>query len=91
MGNTAGPFSTPPLPVFIVSPLGAVPKKHNKWRLIMHLTFQPQNSVNYYINIEEFPLRYSLVYDAMDAVVQLGQGACMAKLDVKSAFRLCPV
>ncbi len=90
-GNTAGPFPTPPLPAFIVSPLEAVSKKRNKWRLIMHLTFPPRNSVNYHINIEDFPLRYASVYNAMDSVMRLERGACMAKSDIKSAFRLCPV
>ena len=35
----------------------------------------------------EFPLCYSTVYDS---VMQLGHHSLMAKLDVKSAFRLCP-
>ena len=91
-GHTAGPFSTPPLPNFIVSPLGAVPKKRSgKWRLIMHLSHPPGHSINDGIDIADFPLRYSTVYDAMDSVMHLGRHALMAKLDVKSAFRLCPV
>ena len=90
--HTAGPFPTPPLPNLIISPLGAVPKKHSgKWRLIMHLSHPPGSSVNDGIDIAEFPLRYSTVYDAMDTVMRLGRHALMAKLDVKSAFRLCPV
>ena len=32
-----------------------------------------------------------MVYNAMDSVMQLGRHSLMAKLDVKSAFRLCPV
>ena len=91
-GHTTGPFSTPPLPNFIVSPLGAVPKKRSgKWRLIMHLSHPPGHSINNGIDIADFPLRYSTVYDAMDSVMHLGRHALMAKLDVKSAFRLCPV
>ena len=39
----------------------------------------------------DFPLRYSTVYDAIDSVMRLGRGALMAKIDIKSAFRLCPV
>ncbi len=57
----------------------------------MHLSHPPGNSINDHINIDEFPLRYSSVYDAMDCVMRLGRGALMAKLDVRSAFRLCPV
>lgn len=90
--HTAGPFPSPPLPNFVISPLGAVPKKRSgKWRLIMHLSHPPGGSVNDGINIADFPLRYSTVYDAMDAVMHLGRHALMAKLDIQSAFRLCPV
>ena len=91
-GHTAGPFPAPPLPNFVVSPLGAVPKKRSgKWRLIMHLSHPPGSSVNDGISTSDFPLRYSTVYDAMDSIMHLGRHTLMAKVDVKSAFRLCPV
>ena len=90
-GHTAGPFPSPPLPDFVVNPLGAVPKKSGKWRLIMYLSHPPGTSVNDGIDNSVFPLRYSTVFEAMDVVMQLGQGAMMAKIDIKSAFRLCPV
>ena len=90
-GNTVGPFTLPPAPDFVVNPLGAVPKKSGKWRLIMHLSFPEGGSVNDGIAIEEFPLKYITVYDAMDAIMRLGRGAQMAKVDIKNAFRLCPV
>ena len=44
-----------------------------------------RESVNDGIHVSDFPLRYSTVYDAIDSVMQLG------KIDIKSAFRLCPV
>ena len=90
-GNTAGPFELPPSPHLVVSPLGIVPKKGGKWRLIMHLSYPEQYSINDGINVEDFPLKYVTVYDAIDLVMILGKGSLMAKLDVKSAFRLCPV
>jgi hypothetical protein len=91
-GNTAGPFPEPPLRDLIISPLGAVPKKRTgKWRLIMHLSYPEGSSINDGINVEDFPLKYMTVYDAMDSIMRLGQGALLAKLDIKSAFRLCPV
>ncbi len=90
--NTAGPFPSPPFPNLTISPLGVVPKKRSKkWRLIIHLSYPEGSSVNDGINIKDFPLKYMTVYDAMDSVMRLGQGALMAKLDIKSAFRLCPV
>ena len=51
----------------------------------------PGTSVNDGINNLDFPLRYSTVFDAMDVVMKLGRGAKMAKIDIKSAFCLCPV
>ena len=91
-GHTAGSFPNPPLPNFMVNPLGAVPKKRSgKWRLIVHLSFPSGNSINDGIDITHFPLRYSTVADTMDSCMRLGKGALMAKLDVQSAFRLCPV
>jgi len=53
--------------------------------------YPPGHSINNGIDIAEFPLRYSTVYDAMDSVMRLGRHSLMAKVDVKSAFRLCPV
>ena len=91
-GHTLGPFPSPPLPNFVVNPLGAVPKKRSgKWRLIMHLSYPPESSVNDGIDNKDFPLRYSTVYNAIDSVMRLGRGALMAKIDIRSAFRLCPV
>ena len=69
-----------------------MPKKRIcKWRLIMYLFHPPGSSVNDGIDIHHFPLRYSTVQDAMDSVMLLGCAVLIAKLDVKSAFRLCPV
>lgn len=57
----------------------------------MHLSYPPGSSVNDGITNADFPLRYSTVYDAIDSIMRLGRGAQMAKIDIKSAFRLCPV
>ena len=46
-GRLAGPFSSPPLPNFCISPLGIVPKKAKReFRLIHHLSFPYGGSVN---------------------------------------------
>ena len=57
----------------------------------MHLSFPEGGSVNDGISVQDFPLKYITVSDAMDAVMALGRGALMAKIDIKHAFRLCPV
>ena len=91
-GHTAGPFATPPFDNMHVSPLGVVPKKEpGNWRLIMHLSHPPGHSVNDGIPVKEFSLKYISVDTAMDAAMMLGRGAIMAKVDVKAAFRLCPI
>ncbi len=90
-GNTVGPFQTSPFPSLVTSPLGVIPKKDGKWHLIMHLSFPDGHSINDGINIGDFPLKYVTVYDAVDMITSIGRGALMAKLDIKNAFRLCPV
>ena len=43
----AGPFQSPPLSPFLISPLGLVPKKvQGEFRLIHHLSFPTGFSVN---------------------------------------------
>ena len=49
------------------------------------------SSVNGFIPQEEFSVQYSKFDDAVDMIANLGPGALMAKLDIKSAFRLCSV
>ena len=91
-GHTAGPFATPPFHRMHISPLGVVPKKEcGKWRLIMHLSHPTGHSVNDGIPIQDYSLKYISVDTAMDAAMALGRGAVMAKVDIRAAFRLCPV
>ena len=57
----------------------------------MHLSHPPASSVNDGIPVAEFSLKYISVDTATDAIMELGQGCLLAKIDVKSAFRICPV
>ena len=90
-GETAGPFSSPPLLNFVASPLGTVPKKPDKLRLIHHLSAPEGLSVNDGITKEDFSLQYVKVDDAIARIMQLGRGTLLAKFDIRRAFRLCPV
>ena len=90
-GETAGPFSEPPLPNFVTSPIGLVPKKNGKFRLIHHLSAPAGESVNDGIPKEDFSLKYIKVDDAIERIMRLGRGALLAKFDIRRAFRLCPV
>ena len=48
-------------------------------------------SINDFIPQEQYSLHYATVDDAIEAVLQLGIGARMAKVDLQSAFRMVPV
>lgn len=92
LGRVAGPYSTPPLPDFQCHPVGVVPKKHSsEWRTIYHLSYPQGNSINDHIPKDPFSLSYVRVDDAISIIQSLGQGAFMAKTDLKSAFRLIPI
>ena len=67
------------------------PKKNGKWRVIMHLSAPPGDSINDFIDPREFPMHYSSVDDAVRLIHSAGQGALMAKVDLKAAFRMVPV
>ena len=87
-----GPFSKLPLKNLQCSGLGAVPKKgSDKWRVIMHLSAPHGQSINDYISKEEYTLHYSTIDDAVNLLSHFGPSALMAKVDLKSAFRIIPV
>ena len=90
-GRIAGPFPSPPLPSLRCSGLGVVPKKDGTWRVIYHLSAPHSRSINDYINPESFSLSYCSIDDAIMIINQLGPGCLLGKIDLKNAFRLCPV
>lgn len=71
--------------------VGVVPKKNGKWRMVHHLSAPPGSSVNDHIPKEPYSLLYSSVDDAVRLLCSLGIGTQMAKVDLKSAFRIIPV
>lgn len=93
LGRTAGPFTNPPFANLQVSPIGIVPKKHSdKFRTIFHLSFpKTGESINSFIEKDDFSLQYIKIDDAIAALIQLGRGTYLAKTDVESAFRQFPV
>jgi len=90
-GHTVGPFSIPPFQSFHCSPLGAVPKKDGTFRIILDLSSPLGTSINEGIPSQFFTVKYSSFDDAVSIVRDLGKGCFMAKIDIKHAFRLCPV
>ena len=59
--------------------------------MIMHLSAPTGQSINDHISKEQYSLQYSSVDDAVKILTALGKGALMAKVDLKSAFRVVPV
>ena len=87
-----GPFSEPPFPIH-VSPLMTRPKSDSaKRRTIVDLSWPKQFSVNAGVNRHMyldtyFKLQYPSVDHITDALVQLGPGAMLYKVDISRAFR----
>ncbi|KAM4661937.1 uncharacterized protein O3C94_010581 [Discoglossus pictus] len=88
----AGPFDRVPLNNLRISPLGLVPKKEpGTFRLIHHLSYPKGHSVNDGIDQELSSVSYASVKQAVRLVRRAGRGALLAKVDIKSAFRLLPI
>ena len=92
-GNILGPFAPGTAPKVHINRFGAIPKKHQpgKWRLITDLSFPEGKSVNDAIDTKLCSLEYITVDNVADVAMSLGVGALIAKIDIKSAYRLIPV
>ena len=92
-GHIAGPFSSNDTQGVHISRFGVIPKKSQpgKWRLIVDLSYPMEASVNDGIDSGVCSLSYASVDDAADTIIQLGRDTCLAKLDIKSAYRMVPV
>lgn len=75
------------------SPIGIIPKPHQagRYRLIVDLSSPARQSVNDGIDEDLCSVQYANVDDAIRILSHLGEGALMAKLDLKSAYRMVPV
>lgn len=82
------PFQTNQYPTYEFSPIGIVPKSGGSWRLITHLSYPEMNSVNHFIDPEDCSVAYTSLDQILQEVARLGKGTVLAKMDIKSAFRL---
>ena len=80
------------LPKCQISPFGVIPKRYQpgKWRLIVDLSSPDRASVNDGIDARLCSLEYPSVHDAARLGRVLGN-AMLAKLDLKSAYRIVPI
>ena len=70
-----------------------IPKKHQpgKWHLITDMSFPEDRSINDSIDRKLCSLSYIIVDKIALSALTLGRGALVAKIDIKSAYRLAPV
>lgn len=91
-GRLLGPLDPQLFTEVQVSRFGVIPKAElGSWRLILDLSSPEGQSVNDGINSESCSLSYVTVDDAAKAIMAMGEGAMLAKVDIKSAYRIIPV
>ena len=90
-GHTKGPFLNATFSDFVSSPLACIPKKDGSLRLILDLSTPMGQSINDSISAEDFKLTYVKFDSIVKMIASHGKGALLAKVDLKHAFRQCPV
>ena len=90
-GHTSGPFELSPFSITHCSPLGAVEKQDSSVRIILDLSQPRGASVNESIIDDYCSVHYTSFDEAVRLVKTQGAKAFMAKVDIRHAFRLCPV
>ncbi|XP_068761640.1 uncharacterized protein [Montipora capricornis] len=79
-------------PVRAVESSGVVPKKTpGEFRLIHHLSYPDELSVNDFIPDQFSSVQYASIGDAVTLIKSLCRACYMAKTDIKSAFRIIPI
>ena len=91
--NILGPFPKETAPDVHINRFGVIPKKHQvgKWRLITDLSYPEGSSINDGIDVNACSLSYVTVQEVAHKAVSLGKGSLLAKIDIKSAYRLVPI
>jgi len=92
-GVLLGPIEWSEIPELHLSCFGVIPKLSHpgKWRLIVDLSHPESRSVNDGVNRELCSLQYARVEEVVWKLLGLGPGAQMAKIDIRSAYRMVPV
>lgn len=91
-GRVLGPLEQREHPHIHTSPIGVIPKgSSGKWRLIVDLSSPEGESVNEGIGKDLCSLQYVSVDDAVRRITGIGRQAMLAKVDIKSAYRVVPI
>ena len=86
-GRILGPLPVSDFPMVHISRFGVIPKgSSGKWHLIVDLLAPEEHSVTDRIREDLCSLKYVLVDNAVQAVLRLGWGAQLAKVDIRSAY-----
>ena len=91
MGRISGPYKHIPISNMGISPIGVVPKSTGWWRLITHLSYPQANSVNDVLDPQACSVKYTSFDKVIEMIAIQGVNAKLAKIDIKSAFRLLPI
>ena len=87
-GRVMGPLDPASYPFVHTSRFGVIPKgSSGKWRLIVDMSAPEGASVNDGVRKQLSSLSCVGISDAAEGIWQLGAGALLAKIDVKSAYR----
>ena len=90
-GRVLGPLDPKEWKEVMVSSIGVIPKGSWGWRLIVDFSSPEGASVNEGIDTARCSLTYCGVEDAAREVMKQGRNTVLAKVDIKSAYRVVPV
>ena len=92
-GRVAAPFAHSLISYGQISRFGVIPKHHklDSWRLIIDLSHTHNHSINDGIPSSLCSIKYITIDSAINQILSLGKGKMMAKINIKTAFRLLPV
>ena len=90
MGHILGPFFQRPLKHLHTSGLGA-PKKKRQVASDPSLVSTEGLSINNFISKEDSAIHYSTIDDAVALHSRFGKGAMIARVGLKSAFKMVPI
>ena len=93
LGRISGPYLPSMCPDVHINRFRVIPKnnKPDKWRPITDLSYPSGSSVNSGIPSELCSLTYVTIDDAILNILESSKDTMLAKIDIKSAFRLLPV
>ena len=88
IGRNLGPLTNIPILTLHISLIGVIPKPDGTWRLVTNLSHPISDSINSDIDEKYSKVCYSSLDNILDKLYDLGKGALLGKIDIKSAFKL---